>query len=91
VVDCSSPRFEEQISQVETILGELELGEKPRLLVFNKADLLAEMKSLDPLAFMKASHLSRRYGAITISARDEKSLEPLLAQMERRFWSSRPL
>ncbi len=91
VVDCSNPRFEEQISQVETIIGELELGDKPRLLVFNKADLLAEMKSRDPLAFMKARHLSRRFGAITISARDGKSLEPLLAQMERRFWPSRPL
>ena len=89
VVDCSNPRFEEQIKQVENILAELELGDKPRLLAFNKGDLLAEMKRRDPLAFMKVKHLSRRLGAITISARDEKSLEPLLGEMERRFWSGR--
>ena len=89
VVDCSNPRFEEQIKQVENILAELELGDKPRLLAFNKGDLLAEMKRRDPLAFMKVKHLSRRLGAITISARDETSLEPLLGEMERRFWSGR--
>ena len=59
--------------------------------MFNKADLLPEMKSRDPLAFMKVKHLARRFGAISISARDEKSLDPLLAEMERRFWPSQPL
>jgi GTPase len=89
LVDCSNPRFEEQVRQVEDILAELELGDKPRLLVFNKEDLLPEMKKADPLAFMKVRHLSRRLGAITISARDDKSLAPLLEQMEKRFWPSR--
>lgn len=88
LVDCSNPRFEEQIRQVEAILTELDLGEKPRLLVFNKADLLAKMKSLDPLAFMKVKHLSRRLRAIILAARDGKSLEPLLAEMESRFWNT---
>ena len=91
VVDCSNPRFEEQIKQVESILTELDLGDKPRLLVFNKADLLPEMKSRVPLAFMKVRHLARRFGAISISARDERSFEPLLAQMEKRFWPPQPL
>jgi GTPase len=88
LVDCSNPRFEEQIRQVEAILTELNLGEKPRLLVFNKADLLAELKRLDPLAFMKVKHLSRRLGALTLTAKDGKSLEPLLAEMEKRFWKA---
>lgn len=91
LVDCSNPRFEEQIRQVEKILADLELGDKPRLLVFNKGDLLPGMKSRDPLVFMKVRHLARRFGAITISARDDKSLEPLLVEMERRFWPSQPL
>ncbi len=91
LVDCSNPRFEEQIRQVEGILADLALGDKPRLLLFNKGDLLQEMKGRAPLAFMKVRHLARRLGAITISARDEKSLEPLLAEMEHRFWPSQPL
>ncbi|MCM2357749.1 MAG: GTPase HflX [Geobacteraceae bacterium] len=86
LVDCANPRFEEQISQVEQILAELELADKPRLLVFNKADLLPELKRSDPLAFMKVRHLAHRLGAISLAARDAASIEPLLAEMERRFW-----
>jgi GTP-binding protein HflX len=86
LVDCTNPRFEEQIAQVEEILSELELSVKPRLLVFNKTDLLPEMKKIDPLAFMKARQLSRRYGAISLSALDADSMLPLLAEMEKRFW-----
>jgi len=88
LVDCANPRFEEQISQVEQILDELGLGEKPRLLVFNKADRLQEMKRKNPLAFMKVRQLARRLGAVYVSAPDEKSLDPLLTEMERRFWAS---
>jgi GTP-binding protein HflX len=88
LVDCAGPRFEEQITQVEQILAELDLAGKPRLLVFNKSDRLPEMKGSNPLAFMKVRQIARRFGAILVSAIDEKSLEPLLAEMERRFWSS---
>ncbi|GAW66905.1 GTP-binding protein HflX [Geoanaerobacter pelophilus] len=86
LVDCSNPRFEEQIVQVDAILTELELSQKPKLLVFNKADLLPELKKGDPLAFMKVRQVGRRYGAITISAADRKSLEPLLKELQQRFW-----
>jgi GTP-binding protein HflX len=86
LVDCSNPRFEEQIEQVETILGELDLGEKPRLLVFNKSDLLSQLKKSDPLTFMKVRQVSRRLQAISISAADRKSLEPLIDELQRRFW-----
>ncbi|WP_246043725.1 GTPase HflX [Geomonas edaphica] len=86
LVDCSNPRMEEQINQVNTILGELELSQKPMLLVFNKMDLLPELKKGDPLAFMKVRQLTRKYGAITISAADRKSLEPLMKELQHRFW-----
>lgn len=86
LVDCSNPRFEEQIGQVETILAELELGEKPRLLVFNKSDLLSQLKKSDPLTFMKVRQVSRRLQAISISAADRKSMEPLIEELQRRFW-----
>jgi GTP-binding protein HflX len=86
LVDWSNPRFEEQIRQVEDILEDLELSEKPRLLVFNKKDLLAGMKTKNPLVFIKARQAVKSYGAITVSAHDAASLSPLLEEMERRFW-----
>jgi GTP-binding protein HflX len=86
LVDWSNPRFEEQVRQVEEILEDLDLSEKPRLLVFNKQDLLPAMKKMDPLAFIKARQAIRSYGAITVSAHDAASLSPLLEEMERRFW-----
>ena len=88
LVDCATPRFEEQITQVEQILSELSLADKQRILVFNKSDRLAELKEKNPLAFMKVRHHGRRFKAIYISAPDEKSLDPLLDEMERRFWPS---
>lgn len=86
LVDCSNPRFEEHINEVDAILAELELAQKPRLLVFNKADLLPNMKKSDPLAFMKVRQLTRKFSAITLSASDRKSLEPLLKELQQRFW-----
>jgi GTP-binding protein HflX len=40
VVDVSHPRFEEQISVVNTTLAEIGAGNKPVILVLNKTDLL---------------------------------------------------
>lgn len=86
VVDCSNPRFNEQIKNVEEILADLGLGEKERLLIFNKADKLNELKQNDPLAFMKSKHFSRQLGAFFISAVDKKSLSPLINELQKRFW-----
>ena len=86
VVDAANPRFEDQIAQVGRILEELELGDKPQLLVFNKADLLAEMKKADTVAFLKVRQIARTRGGITVSARDRKSLAPLIQELQQRFW-----
>jgi len=40
VVDLSDPRFEKKMEATETVLAELSLERKPKILVFNKADLL---------------------------------------------------
>ncbi len=82
VVDISHPRFEEQMAAVEKILGELDLGRIPRLLVFNKIDRVDSQE-------VKA--LARRYEAVPISALDPATLGPLLAALEERvFFSHRP-
>jgi GTP-binding protein HflX len=77
VVDISNSRFEQQIRSVEKILYDLQLSDKPELLVFNKADLV------DP---MPAQALSRRFGAVLISAKDRSTFGTLLKSMEERLW-----
>jgi GTP-binding protein HflX len=77
VVDLSNPRFEEQIEAVERILHELELDRIPRLLVFNKIDLVPS-EEVDPIC--------RRFAAIPVSARQPGTFGPLLAELEGRFW-----
>ncbi len=49
VVDVSHPKFDEHISVVNQTLRELEIGEKPVLLVLNKVDLLDNVSLLGAL------------------------------------------
>ena len=42
VVDASHPEWEEQMWVVEDVLGELELSDRPLVVVFNKIDLLPD-------------------------------------------------
>jgi GTP-binding protein HflX len=77
LVDISSPRFEQHIESVENILKELYLSEKPRLLVFNKIDRLDKEE---------VQNLALRYNAVTISALDSSTFQPLLAAIEERVF-----
>ncbi|TLM61812.1 MAG: GTPase HflX [Deltaproteobacteria bacterium] len=77
VVDIANPRCEEQIRAVEKILRDLELHEIPRLLVFNKTDLVAPETVVA---------LCRRFDALPVSARERGSFGPLLRELEERFW-----
>ena len=51
VVDASNPRFEQHIASVENILTDLNLQDKPRIMVFNKTDKIGgeEAKNLAAL------------------------------------------
>jgi GTP-binding protein HflX len=77
LVDISNPRFESHIETVESILVELGLGEIPRVLVFNKTELL------DP---EMVENLCARHEAIGVSALNKATLAPLLATLEARLW-----
>lgn len=81
LVDISDPAFHEQIGSVERILAELELQEKPSLLVFNKVD------RLEP---EECQHLCRRYQAIGISAVQPETLLPLLKAIETKLSTHQP-
>ena len=49
VVDASSEEFESQIEAVEDVLGQIDAQSLPRVLIFNKCDLLAD-DGLDAMA-----------------------------------------
>ncbi len=78
LVDASSTRFEQHIESVENILKELYLSEKPRLLVFNKIERLDKEE---------AQNLALRYNAVTISALDSSTFQPLLKAIEDHIWN----
>ncbi|MEN6359328.1 MAG: hypothetical protein ABFD59_04610, partial [Smithella sp.] len=67
-------QFEEQITAVESILGELEIVNKPGIRVFNKADRFPDKELL--------ATLCRRFDAVAVSARDKKTLFGLLEKIE---------
>jgi GTPase len=74
VVDSSHHRPAEQISAVDTVLSGLELSSTPRLLVWNKTDLLPDGGGL--LSDGRHEH------AVAVSARTGKGLPELLSRME---------
>jgi len=79
VVDASEPELQrrEAIAAVDSVLDEIGAGATPRLLVYNKADLL------DPA---DANELTIRHpGSIAISALDGEELEELRDRIESSF------
>jgi GTPase len=77
VVDASDPDRDAQIRAVEGILVDLGLGDKPRILVWNKADQLDEPD---------ADHLAQHGGGFVVSALDRATFGPLLLALERALW-----
>jgi GTPase len=76
LVDASSQQFENQMASVNRILDELELGQIPRLLVFNKLDLVNEEDRL---------YLCRAHNALGISALERSSLRELAEAISARL------
>ena len=74
VVDVADPAHEEQIKTTVELLRELDLLALPRLIVFNKADLL------DP---EHAENIARRYDGVAVSATQRESLRALVARMRQ--------
>ena len=75
VVDSSHAHPAEQVAAVNEVLGGLELSSIPRLLVWNKIDLLAEG---DAHLFIGGAHET-----LAVSARTGKGVPELLARIEK--------
>jgi len=79
IVDISHPDFENHIKAVEQILEEMDLLHIPKILVFNKIDLLENKENFSPL-WLK--NLVSKYNAITISAKKGINLDLLIEAIE---------
>jgi GTPase len=77
VVDASDPAHDAQIEAVERILGSLELGGTPKLLVWNKCDRLAPDQR---------APLLRARGGVAVSAARKEGFEQLLIAAERELF-----
>jgi GTP-binding protein HflX len=73
VIDAADPDREQQIATTEKLLQELELASLPRLLVYNKADLI------DPLDQERL--VQGRSDAVLISALDRETTRVLLSRI----------
>ncbi|MFP5226094.1 MAG: GTPase HflX [Acidobacteriota bacterium] len=76
VRDASSPMSEEHKAEVEKVLGELDVLDKPRLEVLNKVDLLSEEER---------SALETNGRVILTSAKDRTGLEGLLERLDEEL------
>jgi GTPase len=74
VVDASSEHAAEQIAVVDQVLEEIGAASAPRLMVFNKADLIEHPQ-----------HSPRGFDSVTVSALTGEGLDDLRAAMARSF------
>jgi GTP-binding protein HflX len=73
-VDASHPGLDDQVAAVEHILGELELGDRPAIVVLNKADRLDGSASLRGLV--------ERFDGVAVSALTGQGIEALLGRID---------
>src|SRR5262249_44950197 len=86
VSDASDPRHAELDVEVDRILRELGVDDRPRLRVFNKMDLLTEEQKA-ALAHPYASGAAVEGGPVVVSAKTGDGIEePPRRVLARRTW-----
>lgn len=77
VVDASDDAKDEHMETTEKVLSELGLDEIPRIVVFNKADILAP--------FARKLLQKKHPDAVVLSAMDRETTRPLLVRLARQL------
>jgi GTP-binding protein HflX len=77
VLDASAHNVEEQYATVRQVLHELDLTEKPIVVVLNKIDLVDAAT---------VQGLTRRYNGVPVSALNRDTFTPLLHVLETHLW-----
>ncbi len=83
VVDAGAPDAEAQIDAVREVLAEIEAGQVPELLAWNKADVAAA-SDVDGL-------LAANAGSVALSARSGEGVDALLVAIGERLRASAPI
>src|SRR5262249_21191400 len=87
VIDASSPTWEEQRVVVDQVLDELGVNDRPKLLVFNKIDLIEH----DELLALQERISSLVPTSVFVSAVGGEGLEPLRRALASSLRMRRPL
>lgn len=87
VIDASAPLWEEQRVVVEQVLDELGATDRPKLIVFNKIDLLPEAE----LLALQERVCALIPSAIYVSTVSDGGLEPLRRALEAATRTRRPV
>ena len=74
VVDASHPGLDDQVAAVESLLGELELGNRPAIVALNKVDRLEGPAPLRVLL--------DRFNGVAVSARTGEGIDRLLERID---------
>lgn len=82
VIDMSDARRDEKMAAVNGILDDLELGSIPRLIVYNKADLLLPYQ---------ARALAEKVGGVAVSATTGLGLPRLVHLLAHKLWQTEVL
>ena len=77
VVDASHPGLDDQAAAVESLLGELELGDRPTIVALNKTD---RVEGGAPLR-----RLVERFEGVAVSAKTGEGIDDLLDRIEHTF------
>ena len=85
-MDISDANADVHADEVERVLRELGVDQKPRILALNKADLLpvAEASS-DGASFPVAEQIEERPGTVLVSALKSTGLDRLLEEVSRQI------
>jgi GTP-binding protein HflX len=81
VIDLSYPEWEEQKTVVDGVLEELELGDRPQILLFNKIDRLTHAEQELLQARVRQDF---PIPALFVSAVEKGGLDPLLDELRER-------
>ena len=87
VIDAGSPTWEEQRMVVDQVLDELGVNDRPKLLVFNKVDLLSH----EELLVLQERITALVPSSVFVSTTAEGGLEPLRRALASSIRVKRPL
>ena len=92
VVDVTHPNAPQHVDVVDSVLAGLGAGDKPRILVLNKVDLIGSSETLDHLSALAPTRVPRDADtpAVLVSALDRTGFDDLLSRIGESLRERQP-